>query len=126
MKHSPYLSTALEDLAWTVDKAREKLDGIGFDAIVCTGVSGMLVGPALALAMRKKICIVRKPDDHQNHAMARIESGMETDDRWIFVDDLICSGGTEQRVSSIMNKGGYGFSSGTYLYNDATFSRGEI
>ncbi len=118
MKHSPYLSEPLYDLARVVNGARRTLDRVNFDAIVCTGVSGMLVAPALSMAMGKKITVVRKPDDHQNHAMTRIESGMEHDDRWIFVDDLCASGQTRERVRNAMVDSGYGDPVGTYLYID--------
>jgi len=124
MKHSPYLSSALNDLEGTVHNAHCTLGPVDFDAIVCIGVSGMLVGPALAVSMGKGLAIVRKTDDKQNHAVVRVETNMKDGDRWIFVDDLISSGETARRVSEIMLRDGWGDPTGTYLYNSDEYTKG--
>ena len=113
MRHSPYLSQALDDLPGVVERAYTTLRKVKFDAIVVTGVSGLLVGSALAVKMGKRLAIVRKRDDRENHATVQIESGMKPNDWWIFVDDITASGATIERVKRIMPTEMVG----CYMYN---------
>jgi len=119
MRHSPYLGKALNDLPEIVNRAVDTLSfrKVQFDAIVVTGVSGMLLGPILAYQLGKRLAIVRKEDDKQNHATVRIEHGMNADDRWIFVDDITASGQTYDRVKRLMSNIKAGEPVGSYMYN---------
>jgi len=121
MNHSPYLNQALSDLPAIVERAHDALRGKAFDAIVVTGVSGLLVGSALAYAMKKRLAVVRKADDRNNHAIVGVESGMELHDRWIFVDDIIASGRTIARVRRIMAD----TMVGNYMYNWNEWTEGD-
>jgi adenine/guanine phosphoribosyltransferase-like PRPP-binding protein len=105
LKHSSYLGTLLLDQSTAVAKAIETLGDVQdeFDAFVCTGVSGMLLAPTLAFCMGKRLAVVRKRDDKDNHAMCRIEHNLLEGDRWLFVDDLIASADTIQRVIEKMD-----------------------
>jgi len=129
MDHSPYLNDALtrqdsmlECAMQTLDEHKDK-----FDAIVCTGISGLLVGPTLAYMLSKRLAIVRKDCDRNNHATERVESGLNKKDRWIFVDDLIASGETIRHVERTMNKliGFEGKMAGHYLYNSDCWAGGQ-
>ena len=86
-----YLYVALGDPAELVYDAMKKLKGVEFDTMVGRGLSGALVVPLLARAMSKHFAIVRKPNDG-SHSESRIEGRLG--ERWVFVDDLICSGNT--------------------------------
>jgi len=95
--HSNYLTKVFSDRSKHLKMAREMIrkSGVKFDTIVVSGISGMMFGSPLSLSMRKDIAIVRKGEStHSNH---KIESTKEIG-RWIFVDDLICTGETFQRV----------------------------
>ena len=67
---------------------------VAYDTIVGTGVSGAIIVPILARALRKYAMIVRK--DGQTHSHKRCEGQLGA--RWLFVDDLICTGATLTRA----------------------------
>jgi len=98
---SSYLSDALFNVDKLLKTAVEKLEGVQFDSIVGTGLSGTLVIPFLAREMRKHFAIVRKSND-SDHAEASIE-GMILD-KWIIVDDLISSGRTVRRIKDAVQE----------------------
>ena len=127
--HSPYLQHVLMNTGEVIAAATETLSHYDdeYDAIVCTGISGLLLGPMLAHLLGKRLAVVRKPEDKDNHAVVRIESSMSRNDRWIFLDDLVASGGTIQRVLESMDVSpGYaGPMVGCYLYNDDRWTGGR-
>lgn len=66
-----------------------------FDTIVGTGVSGDLIVPVLAREIGCLFAIVRKrPADSHTHSELEGNIG----ERWVFVDDLIDSGATLDKV----------------------------
>lgn len=120
--HAGYLSLAF-DPAKSVRKARDMLKGIKFDVFVGTGMSGALVVPVLAYALRKRYAIVRKSNDNgkANHSEYSVEGTFRPGDRWLFVDDFVSTGRTVRRVHSAMRakcsvKLSY---VGMYLYMDS-------
>jgi len=125
MDHSPYLNTALVNMTATVDKAAQLLKGMDFDAIVVTGISGMLIGPAVAYKLKKRLAVIRKPDDKDNHASCKIESCMKQGDRWIFFDDMIATGTTARRVETLMGYQGWPPMVGSYMYNYGEYTPGR-
>lgn len=94
-EYSSYLAQAFNGLDDIVKDAQEKLQGVDFDTFVGVGLSGALVVPYVARAMRKHWAIVRKDND-SSHAEARVEGSIGQ--RWIFLDDLIASGLTRRKV----------------------------
>jgi adenine/guanine phosphoribosyltransferase-like PRPP-binding protein len=76
-------------------KRRMTRQHIQYDTLVGTGLSGALVVPTLARALHKKWLIVRKDND-SSHAYNQVEGDLGR--RWMFVDDLIATGSTRQRV----------------------------
>ncbi|MGW0245085.1 phosphoribosyltransferase [Nocardia goodfellowii] len=78
-----------------IQKACEALEGIEFDTMVGTGLSGALMIPTLARAMNVDFLLVRKPNDG-SHSSYKVEGRLGS--KWLFVDDLIVSGDTFQRV----------------------------
>lgn len=94
--HASYLTDAINNPAVIVAAARKHLRGIPYDTLIGTGLSGALVLPMLARALRRKFAVVRKQDN--THSDQSIEGCIG--ERWVFVDDLVASGATLQRVQS--------------------------
>jgi hypothetical protein len=92
---SSYQKTAVFRPGEAIRDARLALKGVDYDTMIGTGLSGALMVPTLARALRKKWAIIRKPDDG-SHSEARYEGTIGS--RWIFVDDFVSSGQTRDRV----------------------------
>lgn len=90
-----YMRDAFEAPEVLAEKARVSLDGVEYDTMVGTGLSGALVVPVLARALGKHWFVVRKYNDGSHSD--NIGEGT-IGDRWLFVDDLIDSGSTLRRV----------------------------
>jgi hypoxanthine phosphoribosyltransferase len=73
-----------------------------FDAIVCRGVSGLIMAPLLAYHGRKKLVITRKPDEN-SHSYTRIEGHLDID-TYIIVDDFVSSGMTIETIVDEISK----------------------
>ena len=119
---SAYLNIVLDNTKFklALSAACRKLRNKKFDAIAVTGNSGTLFGGALALKLKKRVILVRKPgvDSHGTE----LEILFETVDSYIFVDDFIDSGATIKRViSTITSKDENMQLVGAYLYRDKTF-----
>jgi hypothetical protein len=80
---------------------RQKMRGVKYDTIVGTGVSGTVFASRVAASMRKKLVIVRKPDEktHDGHTVIG-----DVGKRWLFVDDFISRGTTIRRVQDSMDE----------------------
>lgn len=79
-----------------VQSAEKALQGIQYDTLVGTGLSGAVAVPLLAYTLRKNFVLVRKPDDNTNHSYRSVEGTLGN--RWVFVDDFISTGKTLKRV----------------------------
>lgn len=83
----------------TLKKVIDKLvamiqdSGVEFDTIAFRGLSGSLVAPAVALALTKYMVAIRKEDLAECHSHTTYE-GYAFPERYIIIDDLICSGAT--------------------------------
>ena len=77
-----------------------KLD-LGFDSIICSGTSGLLVVPQIAEILNKNIVIVRKSND-SCYSDFLIEGVAPY--RYIIVDDLICSGKTIRHIMTTIKE----------------------
>ncbi len=91
-----YMDDAVFNLSEVIGTAKDRLEGVDFDTMVGTGFSGGVVIPALALAMGKNFVLVRKENDDSHHGGGRLLG--ELGRSWIFVDDLVSSGRTRERV----------------------------
>lgn len=78
-------------------EAYTKLSKVDFwyDAIVCSGTSGMIVVPQIAELLKKNIIVIRKKNNDSYSDF--IVEGANTH-QYIIVDDLICSGGTAKHI----------------------------
>lgn len=92
-----YLDTAWENPTRIIEGMRAAMKGIKYDTIVVSGHSGVLIGPILARALRKKLFVVRKHEDCQSSHSNRPWIG-QLGARWVMVDDFISSGATVTRV----------------------------
>ena len=66
-----------------------------FDVIVCTGYSGMVIAPIVAYAINKPLLIVRK-DGESAHSCLKVMG--QLGDRYVIVDDFVCTGATVKRI----------------------------
>jgi len=74
-------------------------DGLPVDAIVCTGVSGMLVAPIVSYLTDIPLTVVRKGND--SHSMYEVEGVLP--ESYIIIDDLVASGSTLKRIQAKMD-----------------------
>ena len=92
-----YMQRALTDVNGIIADIRKATKGVKYDTIVVTGSSGMMVGPILARALRKRLFVVRKkPEFQSSHSRQKFLGSLGH--RWIFVDDFCSSGETFKRV----------------------------
>ncbi len=64
-------------------------------SIVCTGVSGLLIGPAVATLLKLPLVVVRRKGD-PSHSSRPCEG--DRVDPYVIVDDLTASGATIARI----------------------------
>lgn len=85
-----------------------------FDAIIVTGVSGLVVGSPVALRLRKPLLVLRKPStEEESHGygneLLNWAAVRGTERRVVFLDDFISMGDTFHRcvdaVENIRTKG---------------------
>jgi len=99
-----------------------------FDYIAVRGISGLMVGAPVSLAINKPLVVVRKPDEkcHSTFKDAINGYAMNMRDvrkrRCVFLDDFRETGNTERAVvESVSGYGGYLVA--TYLYQQTYGSR---
>lgn len=79
-----------------LDNLKKRLKKLDFDTIVFSGMSGALIAPSLADALKKKLVMVRKDSDI-THSCYRLEGDLGGC-RYIIIDDQISSGETIKRI----------------------------
>lgn len=77
--------------------AESQLRDVDFDAFAVRGTSGLVFGGALAAKMNKGLIVVRKGRE-QAHSSIMVE-GWRAGKKYIFLDDLVCSGETRRAVA---------------------------
>lgn len=85
-----------------IETMRYHLQGVKYDAIVGTGLSGTIFTARVAPGLGKTFAIVRKKDDKSTHSGTKVEGIVGK--RWVFADDFISSGATFKRVMEMMQK----------------------
>ncbi len=113
--HDRFMETAQNIIAATYGHRGK------FDAIACTGTSGVAIGPYIAAILKKPVMVVRKDNEH-NHSDEFVETEIEHGKKviWIFLDDLISTGTTLSRVKKKINaRHRRSKHYGTILYRDA-------
>lgn len=90
-----------------------------FDSIAVIGVSGLVVGSPVALALGKPLVIVRKPDTtERSHSYGAPVNMKHVGKRALFLDDFIASGSTRENVSRVVREAGARLV-GDYTYGEA-------
>lgn len=85
-----------------------------FDGIAVRGVSGMVIGSAVAYKMRLPLLIVRKKDG--NHSTMKVE-GDESIKRYVIIDDFIGTGATVEEIVKKIEEFNGAKPIGTTLYS---------
>jgi adenine/guanine phosphoribosyltransferase-like PRPP-binding protein len=93
------------NLQLAVKAMADQLKDHKFDTIVATGISGISVGPMVASILGKQIAIIRKPGERR-YSEFKVEfvGALEHSipGLWVFLDDLLVTGTTFQRVVKVM------------------------
>jgi len=101
-----------------------------FDVIAVTGISGLVVGAPVAVALKKPLVVVRK-DGERSHAMAEhnfetygpvVGGHMMLAQRVLWLDDFEASGKTRRRVEDAI-KGYGGEFVASYLYQGDAYDQ---
>ena|SRR5258708_30504324 len=127
MKHISYSRDAWSDQHSLIKQAKFFLDGVDFDSMVGTGLSGSLVIPILARAFDVDWAIIRKDSD-KSHSDSRFEGVIGN--KWVFVDDGFSTGATLLKVVSTVRQlsnvyGEVNDFVGAYLYAQDNFYRAD-
>ena len=92
--------------------------------IVCTGLSGILIGVPAADRLRREFAIVRKECDSL-HACQQVEGYRFTE--YVIVDDFIHSGDTLRRIIDTMQHSDLkGVCKGILLYDSKFYGRNDF
>lgn len=117
------------DLDLVVESSRRTLSEVEFDAIAVTGVSGLSVGSPLALALKKKLLVLRKQceDTHGDPGELLGREDLNEGTRVLVVDDFYLSGATGRAIYGAVLRfnpdvkivGGYAYESDEVYEGDA-------
>ena len=128
-QHADYLKNAIPTqnrkaaVARVLRAIRKEIkNGLVFDSIAFSGMSGALVAPIVALRLNKETILIRKNGDgsHSNRDSNRVFEGYLDSRRYIIVDDFIFSGDTVKRIKRVV----YG-ASGAKLVGVAVYNEGK-
>lgn len=94
-----------ENLAKSVALTQAALGGVKdlFDSIVVRGVSGLIVGSPVALALGKPVVIVRKPGV-SSHAHTLVSNAWHVGGRYVIVDDFVSMGNTMRAIQDAIDE----------------------
>jgi len=98
-----YSPTAYDNPDKILKNAQKVLKGKDFDTIVGMGHSGALVIPMLAEEFNCMFAMVRK--ENNSHAKEQLSGNIGR--RWIFVDDLVATGMTKNKVRKVVTRTAY-------------------
>ena len=107
------------DLDLVVESSRRSLVDVEFDAIAVTGISGLSVGAPLALALQKKLLVLRKESEDSHGLRGELlgANDLEEGTRVLVVDDFFSSGETGRRVcNAVLANNPYATIVGGYSY----------
>lgn len=106
LAHALYLNTCFN--IPTRDKKIEELveyiqsSNLKFDSLVVTGISGLVIGSILSYKINKNLCVVRK--SRKTHSLLKVESGKDTIDSYLIIDDIMDSGKTVRSIIKELRK----------------------
>lgn len=82
--------------------AKKVLKDVKFDTIAFRGMSGSFLGPALAMALKKDMILVRKDND-DSHSHYSVEGNLDAK-KYVIVDDFIFMGYTKRAIIDSVKK----------------------
>jgi orotate phosphoribosyltransferase len=102
--HTLYLNELdpLDGIA-AVKDATNAIRDLHFDAIAFSGMSGALVAPSVAMALRKPMILARKPTDDSHAGKGVVEGALDAE-TYIIIDDFMSSGDTIRRIHTSVVK----------------------
>lgn len=106
LAHALYLNTCFN--IPTRNKTTEELveyiqsSNLKFDSLVVTGISGLVIGSILSYKINKNLCVVRK--SRKTHSLLKVESGKDTIDSYLIIDDIMDSGKTVRSIIKELRK----------------------
>lgn len=118
---SDYLSAVID-----VNSLPETIKGItkflgprkrSFDGVAICGMSGALVGPIVALRLKKPLLVVRKDNNHHSSSMVEGDKSIRS---YIIVDDCVDQGKTIKSIVKKINRFNGAKPHGIVLYNHNT------
>jgi len=121
-----------DSLQKVVSRTEEKIHSVPnleFQAIAVSGISGLILGTALAIRLHKRLIIVRK-EKESRHSSFITEGVLSIDgvDRinYVIVDDFIFTGQTIRRIQAevCIHTNNRSKCLGAFLYNESVFLTG--
>lgn len=112
--HAGYMEEIFTEPKELANRAAAEIRGKdrrGIDLVVGSGVSGSIAAVIIAMKLKKRYAIVRKPyeyskycsdDDGRSHSGRVIEGVIASGDRVLFVDDFIGTGRTRNRCEKAL------------------------
>lgn len=106
--HADYLTKLFEQPDYMIEQFQKRMleryhtaeaAAIEVDTLVGRGISGALTAQLLARATNRAFCVVRKSGDGA-HSLNDLEGKLGK--RWLFVDDLVCSGATLSTTKAVV------------------------
>lgn len=70
-----------------------------FQALACRGSSGMMAASVLGIALQLPVIYVRKEEEFSHGSSVESNAGYRTLERYLIVDDLICTGNTLAKIA---------------------------
>lgn len=97
-----------------------------FDSIAVQGVSGMIVGAPVALALRKPLVVVRKDEDMTRpcYHVSEVEGAGQAGSRVLFLDDYVGRGSSLDDVIRKLARSTHATVSARYEYADGKYLTG--
>jgi adenine/guanine phosphoribosyltransferase-like PRPP-binding protein len=110
-----YNTGDFRDLKETAAMAAQDIQPYGdmYDALVCTGISGLAIAAPLSIVLDKPLAVVRKPGVNAHSGR---NPGMQAGFRYLFIDDMVDTGATYERVLDAIYQS-RGAIAGQYLYH---------
>jgi adenine/guanine phosphoribosyltransferase-like PRPP-binding protein len=115
-------SRGLSDLREIVQRTARDLEGLSFDSIVATGVSGLVVASPVSLMLGKPLVVVRKDNDRTCWHVSPVENAQHAGRSYLFLDDYAGEGKTYDHVRSMMRSATSAKYTGTYEFMYKSFT----
>jgi adenine/guanine phosphoribosyltransferase-like PRPP-binding protein len=92
----------MAELPTYIQYAIEALRGKRFDSLAFRGMSGAVIAPPVAIALKKHLIMVRKPEE-PTHSDFPVEGNINSR-KYIIIDDFMSSGKTARAIIEAVAK----------------------